>query len=47
MYVGYMQTLHIILYKGLEHPSILVPACGGRGGVGSWNRSPVDMEGRL
>lgn len=29
-----------ILYKGLEHPWILVS-------LGSWDQSPVDTEGRL
>ena len=39
MCVGYMQILYTILYKGLEHPWILVS-------MGSWNQSPVDNEGQ-
>ena len=42
--IGYIQTLHIDLYKGPEHAQIWVSACGGGRGVGSWNQSPMDME---
>ena len=42
MCVGYMQILYTILYKGLEHPWILVFTVSR---WESWNQCPTDKKG--